>query len=61
MFIRLFNLFKDMLGVIKHHDNQERQEMLTNFGVWYKEDVSHVHVGRKRGAVCREEGPRIES
>lgn len=44
--VRLFHIFRGIIEVLKHHDQIERQEIKTGLGIYYKDNVSHIHIAK---------------
>jgi len=48
IFNRVIAIAKDMLQVLAHHDNLERQEIKAGLGIYPKDKDTHLHVQRIR-------------
>ena len=46
MVVRFYHILRDIVEVLKHHDNLERQEIKAGLGIYHKDDISHIHVAK---------------
>ena len=46
--VRFYHILRDIVEVLKHHDNLERQEIKAGLGIYHKDDARYIRVQRSK-------------